>query len=110
MSRTPWKQWLLCGLVATAPSLAATLKAEDPAPQPKRAIYAIAPQADVVLRLTEGDGEEPLVGEYWLGIMLGELPDVVRQQLNLDHGLVVGDVNAESPAAKAGVKKHDILI
>lgn len=48
--------------------------------------------------------------EYWLGIALGELPEVAQQQLGLDGGLVVADVMDDSPAAKAEFKKHDILI
>src|SRR5262245_44978675 len=45
--------------------------------------------------------EAPPLGEYWIGIALGELPEVARKQLKLEHGLVVDDVIADSPASKA---------
>src|SRR3954453_15996668 len=48
--------------------------------------------------------------EYWLGVRIAELTDVVKQQLGIDQGLVVEDVMPDSPAAKADIKKNDILI
>jgi PDZ domain len=111
MSRITWKHWLLCGAVAAAPWHTTALVAQDTAPAAPRATrVARPPQGDVLVRLVEGDSEEPLVSEYWLGIMFESLPDVVKQQLGIEHGLAVADVTAESPAAKAGFKKHDILI
>jgi hypothetical protein len=54
--------------------------------------------------------DTPPQGEYWIGIALGELPEIVKQQLELDHGLVVEDVFPDSPAAKAEFKKFDVLL
>jgi PDZ domain len=111
MSRITWKHWLLCGAVAAAPWHTAALVAQDTAPEAPRATrVARPPQGDVLVRLVEGGSEEQLVSEYWLGIAFEPLPDVVKQQLGIEHGLAVADVTAESPAAKAGFKKHDILI
>lgn len=47
-----------------------------------------------------------------LGLTLQSAPDVLRAQLDLPEGvgLVVTDVADDSPAAKAGLKKNDILL
>jgi hypothetical protein len=49
-------------------------------------------------------------GKYWIGIVLGELPELARKQLQLEYGLVVEDVVPDSPAAKAEFKQHDVLL
>jgi S1-C subfamily serine protease len=54
--------------------------------------------------------DTPPLGEYWIGIALGELPEVVKQQLQIENGLVVEDVLPDSPAAKAEFKKFDVLL
>lgn len=48
--------------------------------------------------------------EYWLGIHLEPLPELVKSQLTLEHGIVVHATLPDSPAAKAGLKTHDILL
>jgi len=47
----------------------------------------------------------------YIGVMTLPPPPVLSAQLGLKEGfgLVVGDVLPDSPAAKAGVKKHDVL-
>ena len=64
--------------------------------------------AQVVEEVQSVDEAQP--SEYYIGIALGELPAVVKAQLKLDHGLVVDDVFADSPAAKAEFKAQDILL
>jgi membrane-associated protease RseP (regulator of RpoE activity) len=51
-------------------------------------------------------------GPYWIGAECVEASDALRSQLSLDkgRGLVVLDVVADSPAAKAGLKKHDVIV
>jgi len=49
-------------------------------------------------------------GEYWLGVQIAALPEVAKQQLGIDQGLVVEEVVPDSPAAKAEIRKHDILV
>ena len=51
-------------------------------------------------------------GEYWLGVHCFPVPAAIREQLNVSEkqGLLVVDVAAESPAAKAGIVRHDILL
>ncbi len=48
----------------------------------------------------------------WLGVVLGELAPAVASQLPLDPGtgLIAEHVTPESPAAKAGLQKHDVLV
>lgn len=50
--------------------------------------------------------------QYWLGIECFPVPGLLRDQLSLpeDQGLVVEFTAPESPAAEAGLKKHDILL
>lgn len=48
----------------------------------------------------------------WLGIQPEELSDELRSHLDVEkgEGLLVADVIAGSPAEKAGLRKHDILL
>ncbi|MDX1946400.1 MAG: PDZ domain-containing protein [Pirellulaceae bacterium] len=58
---------------------------------------------------TVADEAEAGAGEYWIGLELGELTELVKEQLGLKQGLVIENVVPDSPAAKAGLKPHDIL-
>lgn len=49
-------------------------------------------------------------GMFHLGIQITTLPEVVRSQLQLKQGVLIERVLPDSPAAKAGVKPHDILL
>jgi S1-C subfamily serine protease len=48
----------------------------------------------------------------WLGVQPEELSEELRSQLDVEkgEGLLVADVVAGSPAEKAGLRKHDILL
>jgi hypothetical protein len=50
--------------------------------------------------------------EYWLGIACSAMPPALRAQLDLPEkqGVLVEGVVPESPAAKAGIMPHDILL
>jgi len=52
------------------------------------------------------------LGDYWLGVSCRPVDGALRTQLRLpEHrGLVVEQVMPESPAAGAGVKRHDVLL
>ncbi len=49
--------------------------------------------------------------QYRIGVTLAQADDALRTQLRLaqGEGLVVTEVVADSPAAKAGLKQHDVL-
>jgi membrane-associated protease RseP (regulator of RpoE activity) len=74
-----------------------------PEGQPEDVIALIADEAQAAV-------EEASTSEYYIGIALGELPEVAKKQLKLEHGLVVDDILPDSPAAKAEFKQHDVLV
>jgi hypothetical protein len=73
-------------------------------------ILAVQAQGDVAAGQVLAQLEGP--GKYWIGIHLHEVSPALRSQLNLEegHGILIGDVSPDSPASKAGVKQHDILL
>ncbi len=50
--------------------------------------------------------------EYWLGIVTEPAPEALRSHLHLseNEGLLVEQVAPESPAAAAGMQRHDLLL
>jgi len=46
----------------------------------------------------------------FLGVSAGELPAALAEQLKLDHGVRLTEVNADSPAGKAGLEVDDIIL
>ena len=60
-----------------------------------------------------GAGFSPELTEFWIGVPITQVDATLRSQLPdlpADAGLVANEVVPESPAAKAGVKKFDILV
>jgi len=60
------------------------------------------------------DGPRAELPKYWIGLLGGAIPQEspLRAQLDLPEnaGLIVANVVPDSPAAKAGLKQHDILL
>lgn len=58
--------------------------------------------------------QQPAAPKYWIGLLGGQItPDnPLRAHLDLpeNQGLIVVNIVPESPAAKAGLKQHDILL
>jgi membrane-associated protease RseP (regulator of RpoE activity) len=56
--------------------------------------------------------EVSLVADYWIGLAVGGVNEAVREQLKLgeEEGVAVLRVAPDSPAAKAGIKRNDILL
>jgi len=52
------------------------------------------------------------VSPYWIGVQFGTVDPVLRAQLGIpeDQGLIVEQVVEESPAAKAGLQQHDVVL
>ena len=50
--------------------------------------------------------------KYWIGLMCSEPNEAMRTQLDLatDVGLLVEDVSEGSPAMKAGMQRHDLVL
>jgi len=72
-------------------------------------VQAAAPGA-VPLAIPAQVDPEAVAGEYWIGVQLEPLPELVRTQLRLERGMVVVHVFDDSPAAKAEVKINDIIL
>jgi hypothetical protein len=88
-----------------APSAAAGQKADA---GPFLFIQGAAPPVEVRSRVVD-EAAAP-AGEYWIGVQLEPLPEILVSQLKLERGMVVVQVFDDSPAAKAEVKVHDILL
>jgi len=58
--------------------------------------------------------KQPTAPKYWIGLLGGQITadNPLRAHLDLpeNQGLIVVNVVPESPAAKAGLKQHDILL
>ncbi len=85
--------------------------------EPEGRIVEIAPTAnDDLPEIRENDPEEGEQSEqtaYWVGLRGRNVEEpVLRTQFQLaaDMGVVIEQVVPESPAAKAGLRQHDILL
>lgn len=89
------KNLILCMLATFSLSAATVLQAEETSPP------ADAPQ-------------QQNAAPAYLGVVIGPVPQVVQAQLPEDitqnQGLMVMRVMPDSPAAKAGLKRHDVLL
>src|SRR5262245_15019342 len=63
---------------------------------------------------SDSDAPRVEMPKYWIGLLGGPIPadDALRAHLDLpeNQGLRVENVVPDSPAAKAGLKRHDILL
>ncbi len=51
------------------------------------------------------------VSEFMIGVAMGPTSETLQAQLGLEHpGIAVLDVMPDSPAATAGIQKHDVLV
>ena len=80
--------------------------------EPEGRIVEIAPAVEEQARI-EVESQEPEQLAYWIGIRGRNVTEpVLRTQFQLaqDMGVVIEEVVKESPAAKAGLRQHDILL
>ncbi|MCA9237500.1 MAG: PDZ domain-containing protein [Planctomycetales bacterium] len=82
--------------------------------QPEGRIVAISPEGDVTAAIPQDDQEAIVAAPaYWIGVAGQEVTNPVLQtqlQLAADTGVIVEQVVPGSPAAKAGLRQHDIII
>jgi len=93
----------MCGVaVVLLGAMTAAAQPPDPAPD----VITIGP----VRISASAEAVEP--GEYWLGVECMPVPPPLRAQLGLpeNQGLLVEAVMPESPAAKAGIARYDVLL
>lgn len=64
------------------------------------------------LLLAAGTSAERPIGRYWIGVACAEVPGVLRAHIELaaDEGLLISHVVADSPAERAGIVVHDVLL
>jgi membrane-associated protease RseP (regulator of RpoE activity) len=80
--------------------------APEPPAQPK------APKVVRIQAIQRSGDEAPAQSVTWLGVYSEEVSEALGSQLNLSSGagLVITFVAPESPAAKAGLQKNDVLV
>lgn len=97
-----------CGCAPLAWAIEAPAAADAGAARRPRAEQAQPPAAEA----ERSDGRGPVKEAGYLGVTTGVVSEELRTHLDLpaDRGLLVTKVVEESPAAKAGLKQHDILL
>jgi membrane-associated protease RseP (regulator of RpoE activity) len=115
-SGRPWDTLLVAAIVAMTGICAQTQQlafAEESA-ELEGEIVQIGPASDETLAPAVVDETEAsATPTYWIGLRGRGVDDpVLRTHLQLAEGtgIVVEDVVADSPAAKAGLQKHDIIL
>jgi hypothetical protein len=103
-------------MVALVFGAAAIAQAQDEEPQGPVIQIGKADEGAVAPNLppnNPGD-EQPAAPKYWIGLAGAAIPaeHVLRAHIELPEGqgLLVANVVPDSPAAKAGLKQHDILL
>lgn len=100
--------------LASSADLTQQLKAAGEATVPLKILRGGKPmtmRVRPIYRVALGPAEEQKT-EYYIGVNIEPVDEALRSQLNLPagRGVLIGDVLADSPALKAGVLKHDIVV
>jgi hypothetical protein len=75
------------------------------------AFYADKPAVFAVARAAEDVAAGlPRAGDPWLGVQFTLVPESLAAQLGADHGALILNVVKDSPAARAGLRKNDVVI
>jgi hypothetical protein len=119
MSRLWSRSARLLALAALAALPAAALGQNAAPPTDVPAAASAAAGSDIeAFFLTQGAAppievlklEGAPAGEYWIGVQLEPLPELIVSQLKLERGMVVVQVFDDSPAAKAEFRVNDIIL
>src|SRR3954465_10408705 len=120
MMQSTWKRGLALVAIAFAIAVGGVVCAQgDVAPEKamaldsaKQLLQSAAAQdhAKAVLAFANELALDAPTSDYWLGVQVAAVPDLAKKQLAIDDGLAVEDVTDGSPAAKAEIKKFDILV
>lgn len=71
---------------------------------PRTALVKVAPR-------TPAPSETDAAERGWLGVSVGDVSDAMAEQLNLNgNGVLIMNVVSDSPADKAGIQAHDIIM
>lgn len=116
-SRSVWDTLLIVAVAALAVTFGQAQQALADEEAVEERIVEIAPDSGGVnieeQAVEANEQEAPAAPAYWLGIEGGPLDSpILRTHLQLadDVGVVVRQIVPGSPAEKAGLKQHDILI
>lgn len=122
MIRQRWKLWMRGTAVAALLCCSANAGAQTTtipvAPSVPPIVGVPAGGAPLTVHATfdaRGPEVEQLIkkmqqAKFWIGVECGPLVELLKSQLQLEHGVVVMAVLDESPASKAGLQKFDILL
>jgi hypothetical protein len=105
-----------CGLAThlTAATLAEDADRDTAAAPPEKGADETVRKEIVIRKIEPGESPEPASAKVmtWLGVSTDEASETLVSQLGLDPGvgLAVTFVTADSPAARAGLQKHDVLV
>src|SRR5262245_4544808 len=112
---------LTCTLVAASSLLVLATPRTDGADGQSRSATASTSidkaadiEKDVAVKVVDDDDEDtkPAKVRAWLGVSVEEASEALTEQLGLEPGvgLVVMHVSKDSPAAKADLKRNDVLV
>jgi len=112
-------EWAL--LVAFVLGIGAIAQAQEDKAQPEGRLVQIgpgdAPSATASTDAATTDIVPPqtlqaTLPKYWIGLLGGPVTPELRAQLDLpqDQGVMIRDIVADSPAAKAGLQTYDVLL
>ncbi|MBM4004768.1 MAG: PDZ domain-containing protein [Planctomycetes bacterium] len=111
-----FSKWVLTGLAGATLALSANQSPGQETPPVN------LEAKEIVLQLVTEDSPEGKVlafanldvaaapSEFWIGVSLEPLNDLLKNQLSVDQGLAVNAVYPDSPAEKAGLKVYDIVV
>ncbi len=119
-------EWaLMVALVAGSGVMAQANNEQTPAegrvvrigPEDQNSVPALPAPAEgeevqVTLPGLPGGGRQVEIPKYWIGLLGGPISPELRAFLDIpeDQGVMIREVVPDSPAAKAGLKKYDIVL